>query len=263
MTSKTNFNNKKEIKMATNNNNSKKSARKTKIEWTLHTWNPITGCTKTSEGCKYCYAEEFSKRLLAMGQKKYKNLFNLTIHYDLFDEPLTNKKPDLIFVNSMSDLFHKDVPDEVILRLFETMNKANWHTFQILTKRADRLEKLSSQINWTPNIWMGVSVENSDVASRIDHLKKTGAAVKFISAEPLLGSLANIDLNGIDWLIVGGESGTHARPMQKQWVIELRDLATKTDTPFFFKQWGGKNKKAAGSLLEGKEYKAFPKCYKL
>lgn len=235
-------------------------AGKTSIEWTECSWNPITGCTKISEGCRNCYAARMAHRLKAMGNIRYENEFEVTIHEDLIDKPLHWKKPKRIFVNSMSDLFHKDIPDDVIIRIFQTMNKANWHTFQILTKRSDRLAELSPKLNWTPNIWMGVSIENKETIFRAEHLKYTNAAIKFISAEPLLESIGNIDLNGIDWLIVGGESGHHCRPLSEEWVIELKDLAKRTNTAFFFKQWGGINKKKNGSKLKGKYYKEYPKA---
>ena len=235
-------------------------AGKTSIEWTECSWNPITGCTKISEGCRNCYAARMAHRLKAMGNIRYENEFEVTIHEDLIDKPLHWKKPKRIFVNSMSDLFHKDIPDDVIIRIFQTMNKANWHTFQILTKRSDRLAELSQKLNWTPNIWMGVSIENKETIFRAEHLKNTNATIKFISAEPLLESIGDIDLNGIDWLIVGGESGHHCRPLSEKWVIELRDLAKRTNTAFFFKQWGGINKKKKGSKLKGKYYKEYPKA---
>jgi len=229
-----------------------------KIEWTEETWNPITGCTKCSPGCLHCYAERFAKRLQAMDNKRYKNAFNVTVHRDLFARPLSWTKPKMIFVNSMSDLFHEEVPDNDILDLFSVMNQASWHTFQILTKRADRLLELSERINWTDNIWMGVSVENQDAIDRCEKLKHTGARIKFVSAEPLLDSIKDIDLVGIDWLIVGGESGPGSRPMKEEWVKELRDKALEADVAFFFKQWGGTRKKKAGSLLDGKHYKQYP-----
>ena len=230
----------------------------TKIEWTEETWNPITGCTKCSEGCLHCYAATFARRLQAMGNQRYKNGFDVTIHRDLFTRPITWKNPRMIFVNSMSDIFHDDISDEDILAIFETMNNASWHTFQVLTKRADRLTKLSSKIHWTQNIWMGVSVENEDAIPRVELLKKCGAQIKFVSAEPLLESISEINLDGIDWLIVGGESGAGCRPMNKEWVVELRNLAEKTQTAFFFKQWGGFHHSKAGSELDGKLYKEFP-----
>ena len=229
-----------------------------KIEWTEATWNPITGCTKCSAGCEHCYAATLAKRLKAMGNVRYKNGFEVTVHRDLFTRPLEWKKPKMTFVNSMSDIFHEKISDEDILQLFEIMNKAHWHTFQVLTKRPDRLVDLSSQINWTPNIWMGVTVENTCALERLAKLKRCGAKIKFVSAEPLLESINQIDLNGIDWLIVGGESGAGCRPLEKKWVIELRDIAKRSNTPFFFKQWGGFHHSQAGSELDGVEYKEYP-----
>ena len=215
----------------------------TKIEWTEETWNPITGCTKCSAGCEHCYAATFARRLQAMGMSRYRNGFEVTIHRDLFQKPLEWKKSKMIFVNSMSDLFHEDISKKDILAIFDTMNKAKHHTFQVLTKRSKRLLELSENIKWTNNIWMGVSIENKATISRAEDLKQTGAQIKFISAEPLLESISEIDLNKIDWLIVGGESGPQCRPMAEAWVLELRDLAKQTNTPFFFKQWGGLRKK--------------------
>lgn len=196
-----------------------------KIEWTEETWNPITGCTKCSAGCLHCYAETFAKRLQAMGNERYKNAFQVTVHRDLFERPLEWQKSKMIFVNSMSDIFHEDIPDQDILDLFDVMNRANWHTFQVLTKRADRMFEFSDRINWTNNIWMGVSVENKNAIDRCEKLKQTGAKIKFVSAEPLLESIVDINLDGIDWLIVGGESGAGSRPMDEDWVIELREKA--------------------------------------
>lgn len=229
-----------------------------KIEWTEETWNPITGCTKCSSGCTHCYAATFARRLQAMGNPRYINGFEVTIHEDLFDKPFGWNKPKLVFVNSMSDLFHENVPDDIILRLFDVMNRSTKHTFQILTKRSTRLVELSSKIKWTKNIWMGVSVEEQNALFRCEDLKKTDSYIKFISAEPLLGPLSTINLNGIDWLIVGGESGARSRPMEKNWVLELQQLALKTKTPFFFKQWGGFNKKKNGKLLNGKVVQEYP-----
>lgn len=229
-----------------------------KIEWTEATWNPITGCSKCSAGCEHCYAATLAKRLKAMGNIRYKNGFDVTIHQDLFTRPLDWKKSKMIFVNSMSDIFHEQVDDKTILQLFEIMNQATWHIFQVLTKRPDRLVELSPRIKWTPNIWMGVTIENTASINRCEKLKKCNATIKFISAEPLLESINTIDLNGIDWLIVGGESGAGCRPLDKQWVIELRDLAQENNVPFFFKQWGGFHHSKAGSELEGKIYKEFP-----
>lgn len=230
-----------------------------KIEWTEETWNPVTGCTKCSRGCEHCYAEKFARRLQAMGNKRYKNAFKVTVHHDIFNRPLSWKKPKMIFVNSMSDLFHPDVLEKDILNLFKVMNRAEQHTFQVLTKRADRLLSLSNKITWTDNIWMGVSVEDNKAIERCEILKQTGAKIKFVSAEPLLESIKNINLEGIDWLIVGGESGPGCRPMEEKWAIELRDKAKEAETAFFFKQWGGVRKKEFGSKLQGRSYKAYPK----
>lgn len=231
---------------------------KTKIEWTESSWNPVTGCSPISAGCQHCYAARFAKRLKAMGNPRYVNAFDVTVHEDLISAPLSWKKPQMIFVNSMSDLFHDDVPTDVIKRIFDTMNRAPIHTFQVLTKRAERLAALAPDLQWSDNIWMGVSIENQDAVFRADFLKQTGAHIKFISAEPLLSPLPSLDLQGIDWLIVGGESGPGSRPMLEQWVMELKSKCEESDTAFFFKQWGGTNKKRAGSLLGGKEYKNYP-----
>ncbi len=230
-----------------------------KIEWTEETWNPITGCTKCSNGCKHCYAEKFAKRLQAMGNERYKNAFKVTVHRDLFERPLHWTKSKMIFVNSMSDLFHPKVAQKDILAIFDVMNRASWHTFQILTKRADRLVELSDKIKWTDNIWMGVSIEDKDALVRCEKLKQTGAKIKFVSAEPLLESISEINLDGIDWLIVGGESGAGSRPMEEEWVLELKDKANEAGTAFFFKQWGGTRKKKTGCKLKGREYKQYPK----
>lgn len=230
-----------------------------KIEWTDTTWNPITGCTKISEGCQNCYAEVFSRRLKAMGNRRYLNGFNLTIHRDLFYEPLKWKTPRRVFVNSMSDIFHEDIPDDLILELFSIMNEAEKHTFQILTKRSERLLKMSTRIKWTKNIWMGVTIESNEYYSRCDDLKNTEAFIKFISAEPLLSELSEIDLSGIDWLIVGGESGPGSRVIEKEWVEDLKNRSEVLSIPFFFKQWGGVRKKKNGNELNGKIYMEFPK----
>mgnify|MGYP003594100691 CR=1 FL=1 len=231
---------------------------KSKIEWTESTWNPVTGCSPMFAGCQYCYAARFAKRLQAMGNPRYKNAFEVTVHDDLISLPLSWKKPQMIFVNSMSDLFHEKVSDDVIKRIFTTMNSTPQHTYQILTKRAERLMQLSPELTWSNNIWMGVSIENEDVVFRADLLRETDAHIKFISAEPLLSSLDKLSLKGIDWLIVGGESGPGSRPMLEDWVLALKAKAEDTGTAFFFKQWGGTNKKKAGSLLQGKSYKAYP-----
>lgn len=231
---------------------------KSKIEWTESTWNPVTGCSPMSAGCQHCYAARFAKRLQAMGNPRYKNAFEVTVHDDLISLPLSWKKPQMIFANSMSDLFHEKVSDDVIKRIFTTMNSTPQHTYQILTKRAERLMQLSPELTWSNNIWMGVSIENEDVVFRADLLRETDAHIKFISAEPLLSSLDKLSLKGIDWLIVGGESGPGSRPMLEDWVLALKAKAEDTGTAFFFKQWGGTNKKKAGSLLQGKSYKAYP-----
>lgn len=228
------------------------------IEWTEATWNPVTGCNKISPGCKHCYAERMALRLKAMGQPNYANGFELTLHEHMLDLPLRWKKPQMIFVNSMSDLFHKDVPLEFLLRVFETMRQAWWHQFQVLTKRSERLLELNLDIDWPPNVWMGVSVENEDYTFRIDHLQQTAAQIKFLSLEPLLGPLPNLNLIGIDWVIVGGESGPRARSIQEKWVIDIRDQSIAAGVPFFFKQWGGVNKKKTGRLLQGQTWDEMP-----
>jgi len=231
---------------------------KSRIEWTESTWNPITGCTKISTGCRNCYAERMALRLKSMGHSNYKNGFQPTPHEHLLNQPLTWKKPLTIFVNSMSDLFHENISEDFILKIFRVMNLANWHRFQILTKRSDRLLELSSRLPWQENIWMGVSVENSDVTSRIKDLQRTEAYIKFISFEPLLGPLDSLDLNEIDWVIVGGESGPRARKMKSSWVSSIRDQCTSRNIPFFFKQWGGVNKKKNGRLLDGRTWNEIP-----
>lgn len=230
-----------------------------KIEWTKSTWNPLTGCTKISPGCKNCYAERMAKRLQAMGVDKYRNGFILSVHEDVLNEPLTWLKPQTIFVNSMSDLFHKDVPIEFIQKIFDVMRRAHWHQFQILTKRPERLLELDDQIDWPKNVWMGVSVENDSYLQRIDILRNTHAAIKFLSLEPLLGPLQNINLEGIDWVIVGGESGPYSRPIQPEWVRNIRDQCTQAHVPFFFKQWGGTNKKKSGRLLDYRTWDELPR----
>ncbi len=231
----------------------------TRIEWTDSTWNPVTGCTKISAGCKHCYAERLAIRLQAMGSPNYSNGFHLTLHEHMLELPLSWKKPSMIFVNSMSDLFHEDVPERFIQRTFDVMRRASWHTFQVLTKRSDRLLELDSYVEWPPNVWMGVSVENSKYTVRIDHLRQTHAQIWFLSLEPLLGPMDNLNLTGIHWVIAGGESGPKARPMKKEWVSSIRDQCTIAETPFFFKQWGGLNKKRAGRLLEGRTWDERPK----
>ncbi len=229
------------------------------IEWTESTWNPVTGCTKISEGCMNCYAERMAKRLMAMGQPNYKNGFELTMHEHVLELPLKWKKPQMIFVNSMSDLFHPGVTEDFIKKVFKSMNTAYWHVFQVLTKRPDRLANIQKQLKWGKNIWMGVSVENSNYKCRIDLLRKSKAAVKFISFEPLIGEVGKVNLKGIDWAIVGGESGARARDVSPEWVKEIRDQCLEQDTPFFFKQWGGVNKKKTGRKLEGKTWSEMPR----
>ncbi len=228
------------------------------IEWTESTWNPVTGCDKVSPGCRYCYAERMSKRLNAMGQPNYRNGFQVTLQPHMLELPLRWSKPQAIFVNSMSDLFHDQVPDEYIQRVFSVMNRARRHRFQILTKREQRLAQIASSLEWTPNIWMGVSVESDEYLQRIKHLRSTPAAVKFLSLEPLLGQLPNLNLEGIHWVIVGGESGAGARPIDREAVISIRDQCRRSCVPFFFKQWGGVNKKRAGRLLEGRTWDEMP-----
>lgn len=231
------------------------------IEWTESTWNPVTGCDKVSPGCKHCYAERMAGRLQAMGQPNYRDGFEVVAQPQMLESPLRWKKPQSIFVNSMSDLFHKKVPVDYIRRVFEVMGRAHWHRFQVLTKRSERLAELAGLLTWTPNIWMGVSVENASFLSRIDDLRGTGARVKFLSLEPLLGPLHALDLHGIDWVIVGGESGPGARPMAAEWVTDIRDQCRRADVPFFFKQWGGTNKKRAGRLLEGRTWDQMPAAH--
>jgi protein gp37 len=228
------------------------------IEWTEATWNPLTGCTKISPGCKHCYAETMSKRLKAMGQRNYANGFKLTLQEHMLYLPLQWKRPQTIFVNSMSDLFQDGVPPEFIGRVFDVMNKAWWHRFQVLTKRSERVAELSPQLPWAPNIWMGVSVENKKYSYRIDDLRGTQAAIKFLSLEPLLGPLPDLNLERIDWVIVGGESGPGARPMQASWVTDIRDQCRKAGTAFFFKQWGGVRKSVTGRMLEGRTWDDMP-----
>ena len=228
------------------------------IEWTEATWNPVTGCTKISAGCKNCYAERLALRLQAMGNQRYKRGFRVTLHADVVDLPQRWKTPRRIFVNSMSDLFHPDVPLWFIRRVFKTMVECPQHTFQVLTKRSDRLEKLSVKLPWPTNVWMGVSVEDARVFHRIDDLRRVPAAVRFLSCEPLIASLAGIDLDGIHWIIVGGESGPHSRSMNIEWVREIFRACRKQHVPFFFKQWGGVRKDLTGRLLGGRTYDEMP-----
>jgi len=233
-------------------------AAQSKIEWTESTWNPVTGCSKVSPGCKHCYAERMARRLKAMGHPNYARGFELRMHEHMLDLPLSWRKPRMIFVNSMSDLFHRAVPVEFIQRVFDVMRQASRHTFQVLTKRSERLLRLSRQLLWPGNVWAGVSVENQDHAFRIEHLTQTTTQVKFLSLEPLLGPLPTLNLEGIDWVIVGGESGPGARPMDAEWVIDIRDQCFAAGAPFFFKQWGGFNKKSKGRLLDGRTWDEMP-----
>lgn len=229
-----------------------------KIEWTESTWNPVTGCTKISAGCKHCYAERMAKRLQAMGQPNYINGFEIALHERVLALPLMWKKPQTIFVNSMSDLFHEDVPTKFIQEVFHIMEQAHWHRFQILTKRSDRLLELAPKLSWNLNIWMGVSVENQEYTFRVDHLRRVGAKIKFISFEPLLGPVNNLKLRGINWVIVGGESGHQARPMDASWVVDILNQCQKMKVPFFFKQWGGPNRKKTGRKLKGRTWDEIP-----
>lgn len=228
------------------------------IEWTEVTWNPVTGCSKTSPGCLNCYAERMARRLQCMGQPNYRNGFKLTIHEHMLELPLTWRTPRMIFVNSMSDLLHRDVPLDFILRAFDIMRRASWHTFQVLTKRSQRLMELEGVVEWPSNVWVGVSVENADYRYRMDHLRHTSAAIKFVSFEPLLGSVGRLVLDGIDWAIVGGESGPGARQMKAEWVTGIRDQCLQAGTAFFFKQWGGFHKKKNGRLLDGRVWNELP-----
>jgi protein gp37 len=233
-------------------------ANNSPIEWTDATWNPITGCTKISPGCKFCYAERLSLRLQAMGQSNYRDGFELTLQPHMLDRPLHWKQPRRIFVNSMSDLFHVDVPPAYIAQVFDVMHRAPWHQYQCLTKRSERLLELNSVLQWQPQIWMGVSVESEDYLFRIDHLRKTGAYIKFLSVEPLLGPLHKINLQGIHWVIAGGESGPGARALDAEWVRELRDRCLRERVPFFFKQWGGVFKSRTGRILDGRTWDEMP-----
>jgi protein gp37 len=233
-------------------------AQNSKIEWTESTWNPVTGCTKISIGCKNCYAERMALRLKAAGQPNYRNGFRVTTHPHVLPVPLSWRQPRIIFVNSMSDLFHKDVPLDFIVNVFDTMRRASHHRFQVLTKRSRRMLQLAPNLTWQENIWMGVTVEEASYTFRIDHLRQTSAAIKFISFEPLLGPVRNLDLSGIDWVIVGGESGPGARPMKSEWATDIRDQCLAAAVPFFFKQWGGINRKTAGRILEGRTWNQMP-----
>jgi protein gp37 len=233
-------------------------ALSTSIEWTDSTWNPVTGCTKVSSGCTNCYAERMALRLQAMRNPSYKNGFSVTLHEDALELPLKWKKPQTIFVNSMSDLFHEDIPLDFILRVFDIMRRADWHCYQILTKRSERMLELSPRLPWKSNIWMGVTVEDENYTHRIEYLKGIGAKVKFLSLEPLLSPISNLQLEGIDWVIVGGESGPKARLMKKEWVVDIKNQCQNEKVPFFFKQWGGINKKKAGRELDGRIWNETP-----
>jgi protein gp37 len=228
------------------------------IEWTEMTWNPTTGCTKISAGCKYCYAEVMTRRLQAMGIEKYSQGFTIRTHNDALAIPYSWRGSKIVFVNSMSDLFHHEVPIEFIQKVFDVMNNTPQHTYQVLTKRADRLYQIHHKLNWTPNIWMGVSVEDQRVTERIDFLRETNAKTKFLSCEPLIGPLRNMNLDNIDWVIVGGESGRKARPLLESWVWDIRQQCQEQGVAFFFKQWGGVNKKKNGRELGGRTYDEMP-----
>lgn len=238
-------------------------ADKSGIEWTDATWNPVTGCDKISPGCKNCYAEKMANRLKLMRQENYRNGFKLTLQPQALEIPLKWRSPRMIFVNSMSDLFHHDVPLSYIKEVFRVMNQANHHVFQVLTKRHERLLEVHAELTWTENIWMGVSVESQTFVKRVDYLRQTGAKTKFLSIEPLIGEILKLDLAGIDWVIVGGESGPKARPMKEEWVLQLRDLCENADVPFFFKQWGGVQKHKTGRELQGRTYSAMPTTFSL
>ena len=232
---------------------------KSNIEWTEMTWNPVTGCTKISQGCKHCYAERMAKRLTAMGSDRYRNGFRVTLHPDLLDVPRKWRQPRVVFVNSMSDLFHEDIPDAFIQRVFATMRDCPQHNFQVLTKRADRLAALAPKLPWPGNVWMGVSVEDVRVVDRIGYLQQTPAAVRFLSLEPLIAPLDDLRLEGIDWVIVGGESGPRARPMKSEWVKSILRQCRAASVAFFFKQWGGVRKDMTGRKLNGTFYNEMPR----
>jgi protein gp37 len=233
-------------------------AGNSRIEWTEATWNPVTGCNKVSQGCKNCYAERMAKRLVAMGNPRYKNGFNVTLHHDLINLPYTWKKPRKVFVNSMSDLFHEEIPLEFIKKVFNTMVETPQNTYQILTKRSQRLSEIAEHLPWSPNIWIGTSVENDQVTFRIDHLRQVPAQVRFLSCEPLIGPLHNMNLEGIHWVIVGGESGPGSRPMEAEWVRDIRDQCQEQNAAFFFKQWGGVQKHRFGRTLDNRIYDEYP-----
>ena len=232
---------------------------KSAIEWTDATWNPVTGCRQVSPGCDHCYALTFAERFRGVPSHPYEQGFDLKLWPERLELPLKWKKPRMIFTNSMSDLFHKDIPDEYIYRVFEIMVKANWHIFQVLTKRSARLARIASSLPWTSNIWIGVSIELDRYCWRANHLRQVPATTRFISAEPLLGPLTYLNLDGIDWLISGGESGLGYRPCNPEWVRDLRDRCQAAGVAFFHKQWGGRTPKAGGRLLDGRTWDEFPK----
>ncbi len=233
-------------------------ATNSKIEWTEMTWNPVTGCSKVSEGCRHCYAERLAKRLRAMGNARYAAGFKVTLHDDLLDLPRRFRDPRIIFVNSMSDLFHEKVPFAFIHRVFQTMQACPQHTFQVLTKRSKRLADLAPQLPWPPHVWIGVSIEDERVLHRVDHLRCVPAPIRFLSCEPLIGPLDELSLEGISWMIVGGESGPGARQMRKAWVESIRRQCLRAKVPFFFKQWGGVRKHLTGRELNGRTYDEMP-----
>jgi len=234
-------------------------ASSSSIEWTQATWNPVTGCDKISPGCRHCYAERFALRLRAMGSPRYANGARVTLHWDLLELPLRWKTPRLIFVNSMSDLFHDEVPFEFVRATLDLAAKAHWHTFQILTKRSRRLRAVARSLLWPPNVWVGVSIENGDFRWRVDDLRQVPASVRFLSVEPLIGPVPALDLAGVDWVIAGGESGSGARPLDPEWVRGIRDQCAGRGVPFFFKQWGGARRKANGRVLDGRVWDEMPK----
>lgn len=233
-------------------------ATNSSIEWTEMTWNPVTGCSKVSEGCRNCYAERMALRLQAMGNGRYANGFRVTLHDDLVDLPRRLRQPRVIFVNSMSDLFHEKVPVDFICRVFRTMEACPQHTFQVLTKRSQRLHELAARLPWPANVWMGVSIEDDRVLSRVTDLRDVPAQIRFLSCEPLIGPLDDLRLDGISWVIVGGESGPGARPMKRAWVESIRRQCSRADVAFFFKQWGGVRKDLAGRELNGRTYDDMP-----
>lgn len=228
------------------------------IEWTDASWNAVTGCTKVSPGCKNCYAERLAFRLRAMGNPRYRNGFDVTLHPDQLTLPLRWRRPKRVFVNSMSDLFHETVPDDYIRQVFDVMVQAHWHVFQVLTKRSERLARLSRDLPWPSNVWQGVSVESDRYVPRVDDLRTVPAAVRFLSVEPLLGPIPRLPLDGLHWVIVGGESGGGRRPMAPEWAQEIRDQCVAAGVPFFFKQWGGRTPKSGGRVLDGRTWDDMP-----